>query len=254
MSTNDMGGKVVSSRLQWFSLSFVRINSLLMRGCGGLLVCSGQHRDSSAGCPGKQFNQNKASTGEWSIPSYFSACERCQQRMTSFGWRGNSWFLRNQASRCQRQQNATAGLLTLAEHQASSLPELSDSGEAQGAVTLNDSMNGPRPFRAHCAAVSCFDTGTNTSLLHLAEGAWVQSPVSRGATPQRIWQLAACRDKSGCFFCPAAMAVTAARGSHGAGRMSVTAAPLTPLPLGPSVCLPVILSVTLPVWFLALGE
>lgn len=60
--------------------------------------------------------------------------------------------------------------------------------EAQGAVTLNDFMNKPGPFRAHCVAVSCFDMGPNTSLA-LGQRVWVQSPFHEEGTLQR---LAAC--------------------------------------------------------------
>lgn len=54
--------------------------------------------------------------------------------------------------------------------------------EAQAAVTLNDSMNRPGPFRAHCLAVSCFDMGPNTSLLHLAKGFGFRALFMRGKT------------------------------------------------------------------------
>lgn len=49
--------------------------------------------------------------------------------------------------------------------------------EAQAAVTLNDSMNGPKPLRAHCLAVSCFDMDPNTSL---ALGQGFRSLFTRG--------------------------------------------------------------------------
>lgn len=111
--------------------------------------------------------------------------------------------------------------------------------EAQGAVTLNDSMNRPGPFRAHCLAVSCFDMGPNTSLA-LGQRVWVQRPVHE-EEHCGVWQLTACRDKSGAFL-PGWEGMTVACGSYRAGWMSVTAAHLT---LWPSVCLPVILSVTL---------
>ncbi len=70
--------------------------------------------------------------------------------------------------------------------------------EAQGAVTLNDSMNRPGPFRAHCLAVSCYDMGPNTSLA-LGQRVWVQRPVHEEENCS-VWQLAACRDKSGAFL------------------------------------------------------
>lgn len=51
--------------------------------------------------------------------------------------------------------------------------------EAQAAVTLNDSMNEPNPFRAHCLAVSCFDMDPNTSL---ALGQGFRALFMRGRT------------------------------------------------------------------------
>lgn len=70
--------------------------------------------------------------------------------------------------------------------------------ETQSAVTLNDSMNRPVPFRAHFMAVSCFDMGPNTSPA-LGQKVWVQSCFHSGENC-RVWQLSACRHKSGAYL------------------------------------------------------
>ena len=108
--------------------------------------------------------------------------------------------------------------------------------EAQAAVTLNDFMNRSEPFRAHCLAVSCFDMGPNTSL-HLAKGFGFRALCMRRKTAHGL------QSQERCFFWLAErdrLWHVAHTGLDGCQSLLL----ISHLPLRPSVCL----SVTLSVW------
>lgn len=155
------------------------------------------------------------------------ACKCRQQHALSFSLKGKLLFSRT-LSQLPTLTKSYAMFPNISQAPAllTSLHRVVREREAQGAVTLNDSMNRPQPLRAHCLAVSCFDMGPNTSLT-LGQRVWVQSPVHEEENCS-IWLLTACRDKSGAFL-PRWEGMVVACGSHRARWMDVSHCCLSPI-------------------------
>lgn len=124
----------------------------------------------------------------WPMLGLLHACQLCQQQAERLSYR-----------------NRTSPPLPTLTKSYSTFPDLSQAPaiftplhrvvREQEAVTLNDSMNRPGPFRACVFAVSCFDMSPNTSLA-LGQRVWVQSCVHE----EENCSLAAHSLQSGAFL------------------------------------------------------